>query len=236
MDILWYVLHPRILNNPTCKFPCTVSLPDLKVCFFVRKGSDDIWSILPQREGDVHDAILNPLEKGDIFIDVGANIGYYSVVASRRVGPEGRVVAIEACPDTARQLRKNVHLNRCTNIEIVEAAAWSCSGASVSLRFAKGHWGQASVYGQGDSIVKVMTKCLDDICAAYPQIKVLKLDIEGAEYEALQGARNTLRRCEYIVAEGGQNLDKISSILGEMGFKVRRLKFTTYILAERKHA
>jgi FkbM family methyltransferase len=59
------------------------------------------------------------LSSGDVFVDIGANVGFYSLIASRIVGPSGRVVAIEAEPDTYDALRRNIAMNRCSHVTAV---------------------------------------------------------------------------------------------------------------------
>ena len=66
--------------------------------------------------------VNNRLRPGDLFVDIGANVGYYALLAAKRVGPSGAVVAIEASPSIACRLRENIALNGFTNIEVVEAA------------------------------------------------------------------------------------------------------------------
>jgi len=238
MDVVWCMFHPRICQNPICRFSCTVYAPELNVRFCIRKGSDDLYSVLPYREGDAHDAILSPLSEGDVFVDVGANVGYYSILASKRVGSLGHVIAIEPFPGTVEQLKRNINANRAYNVEVIKAAVWSESGKKVALKFAKGFWGQVKVDTEAETIndryISVSTRCIDDICRAYPYIKVLKLDIEGAEYEALKGAPKTLSKVQFVVVECSQNQRQIVQLLTEMGFQIKKLNFATYILAERK--
>jgi hypothetical protein len=88
--------------------------------FHVRRWSDDLWHVLPWREREIHRALRRLLRSGDVFIDGGANIGIYTLLASQLVGPAGRVLAIEMMPDTAAILRRHVRENRCANVEIVE--------------------------------------------------------------------------------------------------------------------
>jgi FkbM family methyltransferase len=70
----------------------------------------------------ISEYICSRLAPGDLFVDLGANIGYYSLLASRLVGPEGRVVSIEASPSTFRKLCANIKLNGRSNIEPINAA------------------------------------------------------------------------------------------------------------------
>lgn len=62
------------------------------------------------------------LKPGDVFVDVGANIGYFSLLASKLVGPGGRVVAIEASPEVFDLLRRNLELNKAHNVRAVNVA------------------------------------------------------------------------------------------------------------------
>lgn len=241
MDLLWSILNPKIIRNPIGKFPCKVYAPKFNVYFYTRGGSDDLYNVLPFREGDVHDAILKPLSEGDVFIDVGANIGYYSILASRIVGQSGRVIAIEAFPDTAKQLRKNANVNGITNIEVKQAAVWSESGKKLRFKFEKGIWwpiGDKSGNALGSkNEVELLTTKIDDLMENFKDvniIKVMKLDIEGAEYEALKGAEKTLLKVQFVVAECLKNKEAIMFLLKKSGFRVRKLKFTSYILAERE--
>ena len=77
------------------------------------------------------------LKRGDTFVDVGANIGYYDLIASRIVAQTGRVFAIEASPSIYSRLVRNLALNNCTNITAIHAAAQSSKwppAASASRR------------------------------------------------------------------------------------------------------
>lgn len=237
IDIARSVAYPRTIRNPINRFSCVVYVPELDARFCIRRNSDDLYSVCPHREGIAHDAILKPLSEGDIFIDVGANVGYYSIVASKRVGLLGHVIAIEAFPDTVEQLRTNITLNCAHNIEVIQAAAYSETGKKVVLEFTKGFWGQVRVAEEikndGQQIF-CSTIRIDDVCKAYSHIKVLKLDIEGAEYEALRGAEETLLKVEYVIAECTQKKREIISLLKEKGFQVSELSYTTYIIAKRQ--
>ena len=239
MDVARSMSHPRAPRNPICKFSCRVYAPDFGVRFHIRGGSDDLYSVLPYREGDAQEAILSPLSEGDVFVDVGANVGYYSILASKRVGPLGKVIAIEPFPGTVEQLKRNINANRVYNVNVIEAAAWSESGKKIAFKFTTGFWGQVKTDARSEPINDLFmtsTISIDDICGSYRYIKVLKLDIEGAEYEALKGAKKTLSKVQFLIVECSQNQRQIVHLLREMGFQVKKLNFTTYILAERKPA
>jgi predicted RNA methylase len=83
-------------------------------------------------EGDVANAMLRVLREGDIAVDIGANIGYLTVLASLLVGPTGRVVAFEPDPENVLRLRANVALNTGCNVTIVEKAVTDRAKSSSS--------------------------------------------------------------------------------------------------------
>jgi len=132
---------------------------------------------------------------GSTVIDLGAHLGLYTVLMSRYVGANGRVVAFEPAPATRRELRRTIRINRLANVEIRDEAV---SGAS----------GVASLYDTGDpasnansltpihgarSQVPICTATLDDLAFVEP-VSCVKMDIEGAEVDALCGALALLER------------------------------------------
>lgn len=137
---------------------------------------------------------------GMTFLDVGAHNGYYSLLASRRVGPAGRVVAFEPSPRERRRLRWNLALNRCRNVA-VEPCALGAGGGSASLFVVRGRETgfnslRPPALDQPTRQVRVAVDSLDR-CAerlGLSAVHFVKLDVEGAELDALRGAEGTLRR------------------------------------------
>jgi FkbM family methyltransferase len=160
--------------------------------FFVytRENIDNLYNTLPRREGDVYDFIVDNLKPGDVFVDVGANIGYYTILASTLVGASGKVFAIETTPQIAKVLRFNIKLNELRNVTVVDKATWN-SYCKLKMKIAFGEFGCASFFRNGVE-VDVDAIPLDEVLVNVSKIKLIKIDVKGAEYEVLQGLRQTL--------------------------------------------
>lgn len=196
--------------------------------FRLRRWTDDLWHVLPWREREIHRELRRWLGNGGIFVDAGANIGIYTVLASRLVGPEGRVLAIEMVPETATILRSHVGLNRCGNVVVVERALADRVGDIVAVHIPEGRYGQASILPEGDrrsaERSEVTTTTLDHVCQSLGRIDLLKMDLEGAEKLAIAGASATLSRLGGLIVETLPCHDSgILDALDRRGFQLRRL-------------
>jgi FkbM family methyltransferase len=129
------------------------------------------------------------LGEGDTFWDVGANVGFYSLLAARLVGPRGRVVAIEPVPRNLRYLHRHIGINALENVAVVEAAAGEREGTA---RFTESAGNAQNHFSDGGPLV-VPVVTLDGLLATFPPPRALKIDIEGAEHLALEGARTLLQ-------------------------------------------
>lgn len=137
------------------------------------------------------DRVLRP---GQVVVDVGANIGYDTVHAARRVGPSGRVVAIEPTDDNLVVLRHNIAANHFANVEIHAAAAGSARGrrdfyvrgevSAVNSLYPE------SCYADVTAVVPVEMVRIDDLVET---AALVKIDVEGGELEALSGMPRLLR-------------------------------------------
>lgn len=232
-DIIIYSFHPNSALSPKSYFSGIVRSKKFNIFWFVRKGTDDIYNVMPEREGDVHKSICNSLTQGDIFVDVGANIGYYTILSSKLVGSKGEVIAFDPMPDTFKILKMNCKLNHLTNVTTIQKAAWS-EECSIPLHFSDGYYGMASITQSGKESKSIEAIPLDSICKPYNTIKTLKIDAEGAEYQILLGASETLIKTKFIILECSKDCDKIMNILQKNGFNMRKLHFTSYILAEKQ--
>jgi len=102
----------------------------------------------------------------------------------------------------------------------------------LNIYLPEGNYGWASaVKWYGNKSFTIEAVPLDDIAKKIPAIKLLKIDVEGSEYQVLIGAKETLEKTKHIVLELSENSDEIQRMLEEAGFKIRKLKFTTYIHA-----
>ena len=141
-------------------------------------------------------AISQRLRPADVFYDLGANIGMFSLLAARCVGSSGKVFSFEPDAFIADRLRRNVARNSFSQITIVESGVWSSTG---TLDFASA--GPASpdrgvgtfLYSNGDTTrTRVRVVCLDDFVRSEPPPNAIKCDVEGAEIEVLRGAEGLL--------------------------------------------
>lgn len=136
------------------------------------------------------DRLLSP---GDVFVDVGANVGYHTVRAARAVGPQGRVIAVEANSENARLIAHTVETNGLSNVEIVPVALSGHRGHVVFGTHVGSNGGfldvASAASGRG---TLVPTFALDDL--GFDRVSVVKIDVEGAEALVVDGCTETIRR------------------------------------------
>ena len=211
--------------------------------FQLRARCDDLWHVLPWRERAICNALRAHLRPGDVFVDAGANIGVYTVLASRLVSSGGRVVAIEMMPDTAARLETHVKLNELDNVTVLAQAVSDVAGLRVTARVEPGKFGQARIDlsapraggGSRTSVreIEVETATLDDLVSGPGRVRMLKMDLEGAELAALRGATRLLERVEIVIYErwsgAAQRHDPVGAFLAERGFQGRRLDGNNWI-------
>lgn len=161
-----------------------------------------------------------------VFVDCGAHIGKYTILAARTAD---KVIAIEPHPDNYMILRRNVALNGCKNVVLLNHAIWNTS-ATFQMNYGNNNSEHSMKvdYKAGSFTVDALT--LDNL--GLERIDWLKLDIEGAEFEALQGAERMLseKRMKNIIIElhdptkVGDSAQHIRSLLEKNGFEIKQIK------------
>jgi len=133
---------------------------------------------------------------GDVVLDAGANIGYYTLIAARLVGEKGKVFAFEPAPENFTLLKKNVEVNGYHNVVPVPKAVSDESGRiSLFLSEESSVSHRISNSIDGGKSVAIEATTLDDFFQDYKgNINFIKLDIEGAEAKALQGMSGILKK------------------------------------------
>jgi FkbM family methyltransferase len=161
--------------------------------------------------------------------DIGANVGFYSVISARLVGPDGGVVAFEPLPDNVRMISHNAALNSFRQISVQELALGKESGHATFVVSADPNWGMLASVGAPGRVVgerKVRIARLDSLIregtVARPDL--MKIDVEGAETDVLEGAAETLataRPVLFIDLHGTNG--PIERILDQHGYEARVL-------------
>ncbi len=130
------------------------------------------------------------ITEGAVVYDVGAHVGFYTLLASVMVGPRGTVVAFEPLPRNLYYLHKHLSLNKCENVKVVEAAVAEENGTTLFSEGAHSTTGHVSLKGN----IAVQKVALDELVFSQriPAPDYIKIDVEGAELSVLTGARKTL--------------------------------------------
>lgn len=141
------------------------------------------------------------LKKGMVVVDIGANIGYYSLLAAKRVGPSGKVYAFEPAPENYAALKKNIEMNGYTNIIPVQKAVADKNGVVPFLLDVKEPLAHR-IQDNGDkkNNIEVSVVTLDDFFKdKEKQIDIIKIDAEGSEMFVLEGMRRILTENKNLV-------------------------------------
>lgn len=181
------------------------------------------------------DKILRP---GMTFIDVGANDGYYTLFAARKVGERGRVLAAEPSTRERANLKRNIARNGLGNVTVVPVALGASCGTA-ELRLAQGAHSGHNTLGhfandgvQAESVEQVTIRTLDDVVAEqkFKRIDVIKIDVEGAEASVIAGGKSTLCSMRPVIvleisdkALRGQGSDAqqlIATVRDEMEYEI----------------
>lgn len=175
------------------------------------------------------------LQPGDCVIDVGANVGYYTMVAAKLVGAAGCVHAFEASPDIFPWLETNARLNPAARIRVHDQAVTDrCS----EIRFftaAADRTGYSSIrdlHEQTAAVATVPTVSLDSILQELPPTRLVKIDVEGAELLVLRGMRRLIERDrpflileidDHFLRELGADAQQQCTFLSDAGYELHRI-------------
>lgn len=197
--------------------------------------------------------IRTHLKPGDIFVDCGANIGYYSLIASRIVGPTGAVFSIEASQRIYARLMLNINLNACKNVTAMHAAASGEEGELSMFLADEGNLGHSTTVkslADKEGMVfetKVRANTLENLVgsANLRNARLIKLDVEGAELTVLAPLFGSLDRfspdtewlielCPGFSAGGQQDVDTIFQAFraaGYVAYSIPNVYDTGFILS-----
>lgn len=201
-------------------------------------------------ESEVLQLIYRFLEKGDCFIDIGTHIGYYSVLAAKIVGNEGKVFAFEPELSNYQKILENISLNNLSNIQLFNLALSSESkethlffnqdndGGHALWDVGKHPFNQKSL--QSQTMQNIQQSTLDDILSQQQdisQIKIIKIDTEGAEVNVIKGAVNTISKYNvpYIICEINRfGLKQMGTNEAELREFMNTLKYESYLITSDK--
>ncbi len=180
-------------------------------------------------EGELVDRLTECLKPGDVFVDVGANMGYFSMLGSKLVGAAGRVLAFEPCVSNFAWLASNIQLNRVTNVLPFSAALSDHNGTAYISVPPFFNNGVSSVREKvnGEPTLPVCLQRFDDLPDSVVErgkIRLIKIDTEGHELNVLQGMQSTLKlaqpmavACELTPA--WTSVPAIVGLLQDSGFR-----------------
>ena len=154
------------------------------------------------RKHDEH-FLSSVLRPGDVYVDVGANIGTLVLKAASSLNHTGLCIGIEAHPETFEYLQKNIELNPFSNIQLICSAVGNRSG---SLTFSNSKYDDVNrVLGDAGKGIQVPVQKLDTLLQKYPAIALLKIDVEGYEKMVLEGGQETLKKTDVVYFESCQD-------------------------------
>lgn len=230
LRLYWnYALHPETLstyqkevlnNNPYLCYlhDCLFDVPnDIAIAPAMRNGVYEYFEVKQ---------ILRTLKAGDSFLDIGACVGLYSVLASKAVGDTGKVIAVE--PNDISYIHKNFALNECKNCSIYKMAIGKSVGRSF-LHIDADNFGNHCVTGD-TSGTPISIIDIDSIASDLQNIRVIKMDTQGDELNALLGARKTIAKNKSLsmlvevapkhLIEKGQDFVELVSMIDEYKFDI----------------
>ncbi|SRR5579875_623238 len=203
--------------------------------FFGAKVSCNIRDFIQRRiyffniyEPNLTYFFINTLRTGDLVVDVGANIGYFSLLASKLVGPSGKVISIEAAPQTFDLLRWNLERNACANVEALNVAA-TLNETTVEIV-------QRDVHNIGSNEIQISAGPKPGGVAGRPvsaimggeisRVRLIKIDIEGSEAPVLEDIIAHIAEFPQrltIVVEITENSAKYVEAFRQAGFQIAGL-------------
>ena len=162
------------------------------------------------------------IEKGKVVYDIGAHIGYFSILAATLVQDEGQVIAFEPNPDNIRHLKQHIEMNGYSNIKIMETAVSNENGES-SFDIDKEN-SKSCLSPSGN--IKVKTRTIDALVESKEILppNYMKIDVEGAEVLVIKGAESTLKSYRPLIflATHSPTLKKdCIDILDSLGYVVK---------------
>ena len=204
---------------------------NLKLNLCIHSLIDQYILLTGQYDSRIINEINISLAKGGIFIDIGANIGYYSVVAAKL--PNVRVLAFEPSPHETKRLLHNVQINGLENVKLYPTALSNRTGTAILNLFGVDNPGKNSLLVDESSITKaIIVPCnrLDTLIekSVMQQVNLIKIDVEGLEYEVLQGMEDIV--CNFkgkfivemnytMTSIGAVNPDQIYQWMAARNFK-----------------
>lgn len=164
---------------------------------------------------------IEHVKEGMVIFDVGAHVGYYSLLASQLVGEKGYIVAFEPLPRNLYYFKKHIDINSIRNIRIIDAAILDACGEAYFIE------GEDSSTGHinPDGPLKVKTITLDSIVSSgdISTPNLIKIDVEGAEVQVLHGAYHTLANYHPMImlaTHGSYQQLECSNFLHELGYSL----------------
>jgi FkbM family methyltransferase len=185
------------------------------------------------------DCLREHLKPGDTFLDAGANVGFYSMVASRLVGETGKVLAVEADPFNASRVVTNVEVNKMKNVRVIN---FGLSDKAETLQLGlntTGNRGGNSFLSTSSDSVSVQCKTLTDVLLSEKVEKVdgAKMDIEGFEFKVLNqffqdGMKNLFPR--FLIIEINPAFEKraggdVQTLLEKNGYRLSQMNELNYL-------
>lgn len=180
---------------------------------------ESMYIVSPQFEKWMWDYLK--VKSGDVFLDVGAHVGKYALQVAKVVGENGLIIAIEPNPENYLALTKNISINKIENILAYNIAGWH-KDCKMKLFIAEKAGRHSLKENKGClGSVLVEAKALDNIIKGI-KVNWIKLDVEGAEYEVLQGLENALKeyKPQLIIEVNKKNSERVKEFMTQMNYNI----------------
>lgn len=210
-------------------FPVSIGVQSFRVDESLRRWRFD-------SELQLQQLIQDRLRSGDTFVDIGANFGLHALLGAQLVGSTGRVIAFEPVPRNINLLQRHVRLNHFDGvIEIVDGAVSDSNAESIALSIPVGEVAVTAALSTAGSMgtLTVRNYRLDDFdFGTAEKIRLIKIDVEGAEIFVLKGAQKFLRDHNPFVAveihpkdlaHFGSSPEQIFSLMSDLGYTAKQL-------------
>jgi FkbM family methyltransferase len=219
-------IHKRLTNN----YQDIQLLPDIQLRCYPDSYSAATVLYCGLYDRDEMNFLLRYLRPEDSFLDIGANIGVYTLLAASKI-KSGFIYSFEVLPKNYARLQENVRLNQLDRVKTYEVAIADFTG-EISLNLAEGDSMPFITPNADDKTIKVPTDTLDNLLEDRPldNLTLAKMDIEGAEILALKGAKKTLLEQQHpyvwileingAVNNFGHQQQDVANLLADYGYQL----------------